>query len=99
MRAFKPDFGNFADLDLFVAEGGQKGVQRPVLPPGTMAPIHPVGFLIITKLKVYGVPVSPELKRTLDQETRIRNTATTTTTMIQAMCPPCCRLPPLRLEA
>ena len=33
-----------------------------------MAPIHPVGFLIITKLKVYGVPVSPELKRTLDQE-------------------------------
>ncbi|HEY5527325.1 MAG TPA: SPFH domain-containing protein [Candidatus Anoxymicrobiaceae bacterium] len=64
---FKPVFGNFADLDVFVAEGGQKGVQRPVLPPGTMAPIHPVGFFVITKLKVYGVPVSPELKRTLDQ--------------------------------
>ena len=60
---YKNDFGNFADLEDFVQNGGQKGVQRPALPPGTSAPIHPVGFLVITKARVYGVPISPELKR------------------------------------
>jgi uncharacterized membrane protein YqiK len=61
-------FGNFTDLRAFV-EGagpqkikGQKGVQRPVLSPGTLAPIHPVAFLVITKPQVYGVPVSEELR-------------------------------------
>jgi uncharacterized membrane protein YqiK len=61
-------FGNFTNLRAFV-EGagpihvkGQKGVQRPVLPPGTLAPIHPVAFLVITKPQVYGVPVSEELR-------------------------------------
>lgn len=61
-------FGNFTNLSLFV-EGagpakikGQKGVQRPVLAPGTLAPIHPVAFLVITKPLVYGVPVSEELR-------------------------------------
>jgi regulator of protease activity HflC (stomatin/prohibitin superfamily) len=65
---FKKEFANFSDLSSFVGSGGQKGVQRPVLPPGTMAPIHPVGFLVITKRKVYGVPASPELRRLLDQQ-------------------------------
>ncbi|HET6455001.1 MAG TPA: SPFH domain-containing protein [Armatimonadota bacterium] len=55
-------FGNFNDLRSFVENGGQKGVQRPVLPPGSLLPIHPVGFLVITKRQVYGVPVSPELQ-------------------------------------
>ncbi len=59
---YKIVFGNFSDLRSFVANGGQKGVQRPVFPPGTLAPIHPVGFLIITKSQVYGLPVSPELR-------------------------------------
>ncbi|OGO02877.1 MAG: hypothetical protein A2Y91_06480 [Chloroflexi bacterium RBG_13_54_8] len=60
---YKGEFGNFEDLKKFVDNGGQKGVQRPVLPPGTLAPIHPVGFLVITKEKVYGLPISPELVR------------------------------------
>jgi hypothetical protein len=59
---YRKEFGNFADLRAFVSGGGQKGVQRPVLPPGTLVPIHPVGFLVITKNQVYGVPVSPELR-------------------------------------
>jgi len=59
---FKPEFGNFANLRSFTEAGGQKGVQRPVLPPGTLVPIHPVGFLVITKRDVYGMPVSPELQ-------------------------------------
>src|ERR1019366_3043860 len=53
-------FGNFTDFRLFVEKGGEKGVQRPVLSPGTLAPIHPVAFLVITKPQVFGVPVSDE---------------------------------------
>ena len=59
---YKKSFGNFADLRSFVTSGGQKGVQRPVLPPGTLAPIHPVGFLVVTKSQAYGLPISPELR-------------------------------------
>ena len=60
---FKAEFGNFSDLDSFITNGGQKGVQRPVLPPGTLAPIHPAGFLVITASRVYGMPVSSELQQ------------------------------------
>src|SRR5215467_14046522 len=60
---YKPEFGNFQDISAFCADGGQKGVQRSVLPPGTVAPIHPVGFLVITKNRVYGVPVAEEYAR------------------------------------
>jgi len=60
---YKPAFGNFQDLGTFVREGGQKGVQRQVLPPGTVAPIHPVGFLVVTKNRIYGVPVAEEYAR------------------------------------
>jgi len=59
---YRKEFGNFANLRSFVAAGGQKGVQRPVLPPGTLVPVHPVGFLVITRSNVYGLPVSPELR-------------------------------------
>lgn len=58
---YKPDFANYTNLTVFIRYGGQKGVQRPVLPPGSLVPIHPVGFLVITKRKVYGMPVTPEL--------------------------------------
>jgi len=59
---FKKSFGNFSDLRSFVISGGQKGVQRPVLPPGTLAPIHPVGFIVLTKSQVFGLPISPDLR-------------------------------------
>ncbi len=59
---YKKEFGNFSNLRDFIQNGGQKGVQRPVLPPGTLVPIHPVGFLVITKNQAYGLPVSPEFK-------------------------------------
>ncbi|MEX1007130.1 MAG: SPFH domain-containing protein [Acidimicrobiia bacterium] len=58
---YKTEFGNFSALQGFVEGGGQKGVQRPVLPPGTLVPIHPVAFLVVTTQGVYGLPVSPEL--------------------------------------
>src|SRR5712691_2289252 len=38
---YKPEFGNFANLEGFVTGGGQKGVQRLVLPPGTLLAMHP----------------------------------------------------------
>lgn len=59
---FKKEFANFSNLRAFVAGSGQKGVQRPVLPPGTLVPIHPVGFLVVTKNEVYGLPVSSDLR-------------------------------------
>ena len=59
---YKTAFANFSDLKGFVENGGQKGVQRPVLPPGTLVPIHPVGFLVVTRTVVYGLPVSREIR-------------------------------------
>lgn len=58
---YRKAFGNFSDLRAFLAEGGEKGVQRPVLPPGTLVPIHPVAFLVITAREVFGLPVTPAL--------------------------------------
>ena len=43
---YEPEFGNFSNVRTFLDNGGQKGVQRPVLPPGTLVPIHPVAFLV-----------------------------------------------------
>ncbi len=60
---YKTEFGNFSNLKKFIENGGQKGVQRPVLSPGTLAPIHPIGFLVITSNRVYGVPIDPDLKK------------------------------------
>src|SRR5437870_4840496 len=45
---YRNEFGNFSNLAQFIELGGQKGVQRPVLPPGTLMPIHPVAFLVLT---------------------------------------------------
>src|SRR6266852_1173750 len=59
--AYEPEFGNFTNLDAFVAGKGQKGVQRPVLPPGTLAPIHPVAFLVVTASRAYGLPVDRQI--------------------------------------
>jgi hypothetical protein len=58
---YRPEFGNFADVESFVANGGQQGVQRPVLPPGTLVPMHPVGFLVLTYAETFGFAVSPDL--------------------------------------
>ena len=58
---YRSEFGNFSDLRSFLEGGGQKGVQRPVLPPGTLVPIHPVAFVVITSREVFGLPVAPEL--------------------------------------
>ena len=46
-------FGSFSDVRSFLAAGGEKGVQRPVLPPGTLVPVHPVAFLVITRRDVW----------------------------------------------
>src|ERR1700733_11172158 len=57
---YKPVFGSFQDIRSFMSNGGEKGVQRTVLPPGTVAAIHPVGFLVVALNHVYGVPVADE---------------------------------------
>ena len=60
---YRQTFGQFSELDAFVNDGGQKGVQRPVLGPGTTLPLHPIAFLVITRDRVFGRPVSEELHR------------------------------------
>ena len=64
--AYRAEFANFDDLRAFVARGGEKGVQRPVLAPGTLAPIHPVGFLVVTKGRAFGRPVSAEIRQLVE---------------------------------
>ena len=59
---YRKEFANFSDARRFIQNGGQKGVQRPVLPPGSLVPIHPVAFLVITRSHVYGEPVSSDLR-------------------------------------
>ena len=58
------------DVREFVDKGGFKGVQRPVLPPGSLMPLHPVGFLVITKDKVYGLPANIQLVEHRDEDGR-----------------------------
>src|SRR5216684_7251849 len=59
--AYRPEFGTFTNLRGFLENGGQKGVQRPVLTPGTLIPVHPVAFLVITASKAYGLPIDRQL--------------------------------------
>lgn len=59
---YRPEFGSFSDVRTFLANGGQRGVQRPVLPPGSTAPIHPVGFVVLTSATTYGKAVSDATK-------------------------------------
>jgi uncharacterized membrane protein YqiK len=58
---YHSSFGDFGQLDAFLQGGGEKGVQRAVLPPGSLVPLHPVAFIVITSRDVFGVPVAPEL--------------------------------------
>ena len=53
--------GNFSDVRNFIANGGQKGVQRPVLTPGSLLPLHPAAFIVLTPNRVYGMPTTPDL--------------------------------------
>ncbi|MEN6519821.1 MAG: SPFH domain-containing protein [Armatimonadota bacterium] len=68
---YKPEIGNFSNVEKFLHFGGQKGVQRPVLPPGTLLPIHPVAFIVITKREVYGMPISPDLQQVVEKSARL----------------------------
>jgi uncharacterized membrane protein YqiK len=64
---YKAAFGSFASIRTFLANGGQRGVQRPVLPPGTTAPIHPIGFVVVTSDRTFGKMVSESTKNAVEQ--------------------------------
>ncbi|MGH9279748.1 MAG: hypothetical protein ACRD12_16825, partial [Acidimicrobiales bacterium] len=65
--AYKPEFMSFAGIRTFLAGGGQRGVQRPVLPPGTTAPIHPVGFVVVTSETIFGKMISETTQSAITQ--------------------------------
>lgn len=52
--------GDFTDVRRFLQNGGQRGVQRPVLSPGTTAPMHPMAFIVRTVGHTYGHSLSDE---------------------------------------
>jgi uncharacterized membrane protein YqiK len=56
--AYKDEFGSFVDVTAFLRGGGQRGVQRPVLPPGTTVPIHPIAFVVLTGAETFGEVLS-----------------------------------------
>lgn len=57
---YRPEFGDYENLDAFLQHGGMKGRQRWVLRPGTYR-IHPVAFLVLTPRGIYGLPLDPQL--------------------------------------
>jgi regulator of protease activity HflC (stomatin/prohibitin superfamily) len=59
---YKPEFGQFTDVRGFIKHGGQQGVQRAVLPPGAVLPLHPVAFLVLTRSRSFGLPVNAEYR-------------------------------------
>jgi hypothetical protein len=59
----KCPLNQITDIRTWLHAGGQKGVQRPVLPPGSLMPVHPVGFLVVTRERVYGLPVAKQFQR------------------------------------
>ncbi len=64
---YRAEFANFASIRTFLDHGGQRGVQRPVLPPGTTAPIHPIGFVVVTSDRVFGKMVSASTERAVQE--------------------------------
>ena len=64
---YKDEFANFSSIRTFLDNGGQRGVQRPVLPPGTTAPIHPIGFVVVTADRVFGKMVSESTERAVQE--------------------------------
>lgn len=64
---YKAAMGNFTDLNAFVDNGGQKGVQRPVLQPGTLLPIHPIAFVVLTNNGIFGHSISGDTKSQMQQ--------------------------------
>ena len=56
--AYNDALGDFSDLRRFLDNGGQRGVQRPVLQPGVTLPVHPIAFVIATVGRTFGLPVS-----------------------------------------
>jgi len=59
---YKPEFGQFTDVRGFIGSGGQQGVQRAVLPPGAILPLHPVAFLVLTQSRSFGLPVNAQYR-------------------------------------
>ena len=59
---YKPSYGQFTNVRAFLEGGGQQGVQRPVLPPGAIVPMHPVAFLVLTESRSFGLPVNAQYR-------------------------------------
>jgi uncharacterized membrane protein YqiK len=55
---YKPELGTFQDTRAFITNGGQQGIQRPVLLQGNYA-INPIAFVVVTSRDTFGRLVDP----------------------------------------
>lgn len=51
---YNSNLGAFTDPKGFLDHGGSKGIQRNVLQPGEVVPMHPIAFLVLASNGVYG---------------------------------------------
>ncbi len=54
---YNETLGSFSDPKAFLDHGGFKGVQRNVLLPGAVVPMHPIAFLVLLSRGIYGQPI------------------------------------------
>ncbi len=64
---YKDEFGLFANLETFIQNGGQRGVQRQVLPPGTTQQMHPIAFIVRTRSETFGTVLSESAEEVLNR--------------------------------
>ena len=64
---YKKEFGDFSNLAAFLSNGGQRGLQRPVLPPNTTVLLHPVAFIVVTRGSHFGRVLTPGTYDTIQQ--------------------------------
>lgn len=58
---------DFRDPKLFLSKGGQKGIQRIMLPVSTSMEVHPIAFLVRTTQDIYGKPLTQNNEEELKQ--------------------------------
>ncbi len=69
---YKPEFGSFSNLETFINNGGERGVQRPVIQPGTTQQMHPIAFVVQTATAQFGEVLSDAAEQVLNSIPRER---------------------------
>ena len=58
---------DYRDPKVFLSKGGQKGIQRIMLPISTSMEVHPIAFVIKTTQGIYGKPLTQNSEEELER--------------------------------